>query len=396
MGKNLYTKGAAYAALTLDRKADWPYLYEGSYKVQSDVRLEVTAGGQKEKLPLARAGQNWFDEAYQYTAILRGTPVIRLLVTQGGERKPKVCDLELEDIWKRPEQTRRISISGKMTDVRSLHITVKDTGFGSIFIPRSPSPGNLIFRFKKGQVTVMGELILCTYKTAERPFVIPDSGFEIYTLEELCYYLEDNFYLLDKKVLNYSLCRWLSQEIGLFRLSVELEKVLRSQTSVYPGALLIMKKSGFYREEELEELGELFRSMDGKTVLECRKVKGDQYLKQEKYALAAAEYRRLLKPENRMRMTDELRGFLYHNLGVAYARMFLFPEAAECFREAYQQNRRPESREACLYALNYIKGDKGEDQGSSDESWTWRLCGKYSENSRTLLPTGIITKKDRN
>ncbi len=209
----------------------------------------------------------------------------------------------------------------------------------------------------------MGELILCTYKTAERPFVIPDSGFEIYTLEELCYYLEDNFYLLDKKVLNYSLCRWLSQEIGLFRLSVELEKVLRSQTSVYPGALLIMKKSGFYREEELEELGELFKSMDGKTILECRKVKGDQYLKQEKYALAAAEYCRLLKPENRMRMTDELRGFLYHNLGVAYARMFLFPEAAECFREAYQQNRRPESREACLYALNYIKGDKGEDQG---------------------------------
>ncbi|HIZ08130.1 MAG TPA: hypothetical protein IAA08_09365 [Candidatus Eubacterium avistercoris] len=139
VGKNLYTKGAAYAALTLDRKADWPYLYEGSYKVQSDVRLEVTAGGQKEKLPLARAGQNWFDEAYQYTAILRGTPVVRLLVTKGGERKPKVCDLELEDIWKRPEQTRRISISGKMTDVRSLHITVKDTGFGSFYPPEPKS-----------------------------------------------------------------------------------------------------------------------------------------------------------------------------------------------------------------------------------------------------------------
>ena len=121
----------------------------------------------------------------------------------------------------------------------------------------------------------MGELILCTYKTAERPFVIPDSGFEIYTLEELCYYLEDNFYLLDKKVLNYSLCRWLSQEIGLFRLSVELEKVLRSQTSVYPGALLIMKKSGFYREEELEELGELFRSMEsqGRSVSETGKIR---------------------------------------------------------------------------------------------------------------------------
>lgn len=209
----------------------------------------------------------------------------------------------------------------------------------------------------------MGELILCTYKRAERPFIIPDSGFKIYTLEELCYYLEDNFYLLDKKVLNYSLCRWLSQEIGLFRLGAELEKMLRSGTSVYPGVLLVMKKSGFYRDEELEQLRELFETMDGKTVLECRKVKGDQYLKQEKYALAAAEYRRLLKPENRMRMTDELCGFLYHNLGVAYARMFLFPEAAECFKEAYQQNRQKESREAYLYALNYIKGEKPENNG---------------------------------
>ena len=209
----------------------------------------------------------------------------------------------------------------------------------------------------------MGELILCTYKTAQRPFVISDSGFAIYTMEELCYYLEDNFYLLDKKVLNYSLCRWLSQEIGLFRLGAELEKTLRAGGPVWTGALLILEKSGFYSEEELKQLQELFESMDGKTVLECRKVKGDQYLKQEKYALAAAEYRRLLKPENRMRMTDELCAFLYHNLGVAYARMFLFDEAAECFREAYQQNGQKESREAYLYALNYIKGEKPGDKG---------------------------------
>lgn len=139
VGKNLYTKGAAYAAMAFEQKEDWPYLYEGSYKIQSDVLLEVVNGGQREKLPLAKAGKNWFDEKYHYTAILRGTPQIQIYILSGGEKKPKVRTLDLEDIWRRPEQTRRICISGKMTDVRNLHITVKDTGFGSFYPPEPRS-----------------------------------------------------------------------------------------------------------------------------------------------------------------------------------------------------------------------------------------------------------------
>ena len=139
VGKNLYTKGAAYAAYTLDQKENWPYLYEGSYKVQSDVRLEVRAEGNKQMLPLARAGQNWFDEEYRYRVILRGTPEIRLWILPWGEKRPKERLLELEDIWNRPEQTRRICISGKMTGTGELHVTVTDTGFGSFYPPKPKS-----------------------------------------------------------------------------------------------------------------------------------------------------------------------------------------------------------------------------------------------------------------
>lgn len=139
VGKNLYTKGAAYGSMTIEQKEAWNFLYEGSYKIQSDVWLEVLCKGQEEKLPLARAGKNWFDEEYQYTAILRGTAQIRLFILSAGEKKPRVCTLELEDIWKRPEQTRRICIEGKMTDVRKLHIFIKDTGFGSFYPPEPRS-----------------------------------------------------------------------------------------------------------------------------------------------------------------------------------------------------------------------------------------------------------------
>lgn len=210
----------------------------------------------------------------------------------------------------------------------------------------------------------MGNLILCTRKTAKQPFLIQPSGFPIYSLEELCYYMEQNFYLLDKSLFGHDLIVWLGEEIQCMDLAADLERSLRQHRSLYPSALLILKRSCLYTEEELRELEELFEGMDGKTVMECRKMKADQYLAQERYALAVAEYSRLLQKENLGKMTDELRGAMYHNKGVAYARMFLFPEASECFLEAYRQNQRPESREAYLFAVNYMKDGENEDAGT--------------------------------
>lgn len=203
----------------------------------------------------------------------------------------------------------------------------------------------------------MGELILCTHKEAEQPFLIADTGFEVYSLEELCFYLEENFYLLDRKIINYSLCRWIRQELDFPELAESLDHMLHKKVSVYEDAILIFEKSGFYNHEDLDQFKNLMQSMDGKTILECRKVQADQYLKSGNYVLAASCYQRILKPENLERMTDELRGFLYHNLGICYARMFLFQEAVQCFHEAYQQSRMPESREAYMYALSYIGGE---------------------------------------
>lgn len=203
----------------------------------------------------------------------------------------------------------------------------------------------------------MGELILCTHREARQPLLISDTGFEVYSLEELCFYLEENFYLLDHKIINYSLCLWIRQELDFPELAESLDHMLHNKASVYEDAILIFEKSGFYDDNELEHFKNLVQSMDGKTVLECRKVQADQYLKNGKYVLAASCYQRILKPENLERVTDELRGRLYHNLGVCYARMFLFQEASQCFHEAYQHNRMKESREAYMYALNYIGGE---------------------------------------
>ena len=50
-----------------------------------------------------------------------------------------------------------------------------------------------------------------------------------------------------------------------------------------------------------------------------------------------------------------------HNLGVVYARLFLFPEADRMFSMAYQKSHTESSRLCYLYAMNYITEDDSAD-----------------------------------
>ena len=52
-------------------------------------------------------------------------------------------------------------------------------------------------------------------------------------------------------------------------------------------------------------------------------------------------------------------GNVWHNLGTAYAALFLFEEAAECYRQAYRCNENTKSRNARLCALRCMGDEKG-------------------------------------
>lgn len=208
----------------------------------------------------------------------------------------------------------------------------------------------------------MGELIWCAQEDAKQPFTIQPMNFPIYSMEELVFYIEQNFYALDKNLINQNLARWLREELDQGELADQLSQGIRTGQTAYHLALLVLKSSGMYTGQELELLRRRFANMDGKTVIECRKMKADQLLGDGKYAMALVEYRQILTAENMDRMNDELRAALYHNQGVAYARMFLFTEACDCFWKAYQQNQSQKSREAYLYALNYTKDGEVEDK----------------------------------
>ena len=59
----------------------------------------------------------------------------------------------------------------------------------------------------------MGSLILCHKKHARQPYVIARGHIRIYTLEELCYFICNNLYLIDYTLINRQLCEWIRTEL---------------------------------------------------------------------------------------------------------------------------------------------------------------------------------------
>ena len=50
---------------------------------------------------------------------------------------------------------------------------------------------------------------LCQVKKARHPYFIESISTNIFTIEELCFYLEKNIYLLDQTIINEKLLDWI-------------------------------------------------------------------------------------------------------------------------------------------------------------------------------------------
>ena len=67
---------------------------------------------------------------------------------------------------------------------------------------------------------------LCQVKKAVHPYYIESISTNIFTIEELCFYLQKNIYLIDETIMNEGLCDWIRDELGLGRLYRKLYEQL--------------------------------------------------------------------------------------------------------------------------------------------------------------------------
>jgi len=195
----------------------------------------------------------------------------------------------------------------------------------------------------------MSNVIVCQGAYSKTPYYIADDCRNVYCVEELCYYLYHNAYLLDDNFVTAELAKWIEESLELPVLAKEVARAVGKSEALPKLVAALANNIGYYEEAEWRELLSDIGRNNKLSIPERRKIRADGLLGSGKYALALGEYEITLK-ETRVDQRA-LRAKVYHNMGVASAKLFLFEKAANCFAKACEAYPDKDSYISMLFAL---------------------------------------------
>lgn len=182
---------------------------------------------------------------------------------------------------------------------------------------------------------------LCIGDYAQKGYEPENMGINVYCLEELCFFIRENACLLDDSLASGQLIQWIREECGLTRLAEELDRAIRKKAPLKGFIEILLNYSGFFSEEEKQEILLAVAENNQLSGYEKRKAKADALVMKKSYGLAGREYAGLLRqlPDEERKM----RGEIYHGCGVCLAGLFYFKLAGEYFLKAHEMTGRVES-----------------------------------------------------
>lgn len=188
----------------------------------------------------------------------------------------------------------------------------------------------------------MMRVSVCVGDYATTPYCIPGLELNVYSMEELCYCIKENAFLLDFSLMNDGLIDWIERQCGLKGLAKELYHLAHKSGSLSSFAVTILAYTGLYDETVIRETEQVLKKGAGLSTVEKRKSQVDYLVQQKKFLPALRGYDQLLENWGEYERDQELqpaastRSAILHNKGVACAGLMLYGQAAECFLEAYE------------------------------------------------------------
>lgn len=178
---------------------------------------------------------------------------------------------------------------------------------------------------------------LCQVRKAKNPYYIESISTNIYTIEELCFYLKQNIYLVDDTLVNETLCNWIRDELGLTKLHRKLtERLAEAREGRIAGFIFaVFKEIKYLSADEYRKVQEQISSMEIQPEDLRRKMKADYLMKYEMYGNAIREYYQILKERNPGNLGIQFYAAVLDSMAAAYGKLFLFEEAADCLWQSY-------------------------------------------------------------
>lgn len=195
---------------------------------------------------------------------------------------------------------------------------------------------------------------VCVGNYAKTPYRIPGLEINVYCMEELCYCMKENAFLLDLSLLDGGMVEWIEQECGLKELAGALHSLVHKKGSLSGFVVMILEYVGFYDSETIREVEQVLKQGAGLSSIEKRKSQVDYLVRKKKYVAALYGYDLLLQrweeqeTEGAVLPAVSCLAAILHNKGVAYAGLMRYDMAAEFFLLACGKDQREE------YYVDYL------------------------------------------
>ena len=178
-------------------------------------------------------------------------------------------------------------------------------------------------------------MYMCIGTLSTTPYFLSGLGVNIYSMDELCYYLCANAYILDNDLIDVRLCDYMRDNLGMPELAAKIRKMIKEGKPLGEMVTTILVDTKYCNDEEIAKIKQILVDNASLSFAAKRKVRGDNLLCANKYPRAVEEYQYVLSVLNKEE-EPELYSAILHNVGCAYAMMFLLDKAAYYFKQSYE------------------------------------------------------------
>lgn len=213
----------------------------------------------------------------------------------------------------------------------------------------------------------MSGVILCT-KQSDIPYRLKDSDINIYSIEELAYYLYNNAYFVDESFFTEDLVEYIENRLGLTKIAQRLKYAIGQKMDFTEHVMIIITGSLYYTESEIKSFEKELKSIGSKSMLERMKARANMLFENGKLSGARQVYENILKNTSSNKQTDEFYADVHLRLARIHCRMFYFKEAIEELTEAYRLNNTTEILKTLIYAKIMNEKNTGIPEDFSEEN----------------------------
>ncbi len=202
-------------------------------------------------------------------------------------------------------------------------------------------------------------MLQCCSVQAKNPYYIGALDMNVYTLEEINYFVYNHMNLVYREFFCEQLYDYIEHDLGQEELAASLREVERSGGQIQDFITCLLKGSWYYSPADLSAAAPLITSINNMTRAERMTLEAESMLRQKRYESALHIYFDIL---NNMDEDGENKGFyarIAFSIGIIYARLFMSRNANSYFAYAYELFPDPVYAKACVY-MSIINNDDEE------------------------------------